>query len=68
MRVQGPEGYGSLLEASWNGTMSVQLSTGEARTFLEDGDTVTLAGYCQGDGFRVGFGECTGTVLPALLL
>ncbi|KAG5178654.1 hypothetical protein JKP88DRAFT_196341 [Tribonema minus] len=36
------------------------------RAFLLDGDTVVLRGYCQGDGYRVGFGDCVGTVLPAL--
>jgi fumarylacetoacetase len=44
----------------------VQLSNGEARTFLEDGDTIILKGYCQRDGARrIGFGECRGTVLAA---
>ena len=35
------------------------------RRFLADGDTVTMSAWCQGDGFRVGFGEVAGTVLPA---
>lgn len=43
----------------------MELEDGQARTYLEDGDTVVLRGYCQGDGFRVGFGECSGKVLPA---
>ena len=61
--TQAPDGFGSLLEASWAGTRAVQLTSGQERTFLEDGDTVILSGYCQGDGFRVGFGECEGTLL-----
>ena len=33
--------------------------------FLQDGDRVTMTGWCQGDGYRVGFGEVTGQVLPS---
>ena len=58
-------GLGSMLELSWNGSRAVQLAEGMTRTFLEDGDTLSLRGYCQGEGHRVGFGECTGLVLPA---
>ena len=57
---------GSLLELSWGGKEPLTLDTGETRTFLEDGDTLTLAGHAQGDGYRVGFGTCTGTLQPAL--
>lgn len=57
---------GSLLELSWGGKEPLTLDTGEARTFLEDGDTLTLAGAALGDGYRVGFGTCSGTILPAL--
>ncbi len=59
-------GYGSLLELSWKGTKSVMLESGEQRKFLEDNDTVTFTGWCQGEGYRVGFGEVTGKILPAL--
>lgn len=65
LAAQEPGGLGSLLELSWNGSRLVQLAEGVTRTFLEDGDLVTLSGYCQGDGHRVGFGDCTGVVLPA---
>jgi len=34
------------------------------RSFLEDGDRVCLSGWCQGDGYRIGFGEVEGTILP----
>ncbi len=61
-----PASYGSLLELSWNGERPIQLADGNARTFLEDGDTVRIVGWCQGEhGPRIGFGECVGTVLPA---
>jgi fumarylacetoacetase len=55
-----------LLELSQGGKRPIALSNGEQRTFLEDGDSVILRGYCQREGFRrIGFGECRGTVLPA---
>ncbi len=57
---------GSLLELSWNGTVPLVLETGETRTFIEDGDQITLRGQAFGEGYTVGFGECSGTVLPAL--
>ncbi len=61
-----PDSYGSLLELTWRGAQPITLPTGETRKFLEDGDTLTMTGYCQGEGYRVGFGEVTGTILPAL--
>ncbi|MEX0285800.1 MAG: fumarylacetoacetase [Paracoccaceae bacterium] len=57
---------GSLLELSWGGKEPITLDTGEVRSFLEDGDTLTLQGHAQGDGYRIGFGACAGQVLPAL--
>lgn len=60
-----PDSYGSMIELSWKGTKEVQVGEGEVRKFLKDGDTVTMRGFCQGEGFRVGFGECTGKLLPA---
>jgi fumarylacetoacetase len=56
---------GSLLELSWGGAEPLELADGERRTFLEDGDSLKIAGWCQGDGYRVGFGEVEGTILPA---
>ena len=56
---------GSLLELSWGGKEPITLDSGETRTFLEDGDTLTLQGAAQGDGYRIGFGDCSGTLLPA---
>ena len=58
--------YGSLLELSWNGTQPLELGEGETLSFLEDGDQLSFHGYAQGDGYRIGFGEAAGTILPAL--
>ncbi|RPI24340.1 MAG: fumarylacetoacetase [Acidobacteria bacterium] len=60
-----PSSYGSLLELAWQGTKPIQLPNGETRVALLDGDRLTLTGWCQGDGYRVGFGEVTGTIVPA---
>ena len=61
-----PAQAGSLLELSAGGRQPLQLTSGETRTFLEDGDRVTLRGWCARTGCaRVGFGEATGTILPA---
>lgn len=66
--ISGPEkqNRGSLLELSWGGKEPITLETGEARTFIEDGDTLTLTGAAGGDGFTVGFGAVTGKILPAV--
>jgi fumarylacetoacetase len=67
--LSGPaaEQGGSLLELSQGGQKPLQLSNGEVRTFLEDGDCVTLRAHCERPGFRrIGFGDCAGTVLPTL--
>jgi fumarylacetoacetase len=65
--ISGPEKNqrGSLLEISWNGSEPVELVSGIKRTFLEDGDSLRFHGWCQGDGYRVGFGEVEGAILPA---
>jgi fumarylacetoacetase len=65
--ISGPEpgSYGSMLELSWRGTRPLRLSDGKERSFLEDGDTVILRGWGQGEGYRVGLGEVVGTLLPA---
>jgi fumarylacetoacetase len=66
--ISGPEpgSYGSLLELTWRGTRPLALPGGEERRFLQDGDRVTFTAWCQGAGYRVGFGTVTGKVLPAL--
>jgi len=64
-----PEQAGSLVELTVGGTKPILLSSGEQRTFLEDGDSVILRGFCERPGFRrIGFGECRATVLPAVPL
>jgi fumarylacetoacetase len=66
--VSGPErsARGCLLELTSRGQEPIMLPTGEQRKFLEDGDEVTLRGYCEEDGFRrIGLGTCRGTILPA---
>ncbi len=65
--ISGPEKdqRGSLLEISWNGTEPIELAPGVKRSFLEDGDSLVMRGWCQGDGYRVGFGEVEGTIVPA---
>jgi len=58
-----PESRGCMLELTWRGENPLQLSNGETRTFLEDGDELTMTAFCQGDGYRVGFGEVSGTIV-----
>jgi fumarylacetoacetase len=66
--ISGPtaDSRGSLLEITWGGKEPLELTGGEIRRFLADGDRVTMTAWCQGAGFRVGFGEVTGRLLPAL--
>jgi fumarylacetoacetase len=57
---------GSLMELSAGGKQPIALSNGESRTYLEDGDTIVLRGYCVREGYRrIGFGECRGSVRRA---
>ncbi len=57
---------GCLLEITARGAEPLQLATGETRSFLEDGDELTLRGLCRREGFAsIGFGECRAQVLPA---
>lgn len=56
-----------MLELAWKGTKPIRLLNGEERKFIQDGDTVTLRGYCvSDDGVRIGFGKCEGKLLPAI--
>ena len=66
--ISGPEkgSRGSMLELSWGGKEPVDLGDGLRRSFLEDGDRIIPRGAAKGDGYRIGFGECSGEVLPAL--
>jgi fumarylacetoacetase len=65
--ISGPteESRGCMLELTWRGANPLTLPNGETRKWLEDGDRLTITGWAQGDGYRVGFGEVTGKVLPA---
>lgn len=56
---------GSLLEMSWNGAKPLTLPDGTSRCFVEDGDTLRLTGSARGSNYRIGFGPCVGTILPA---
>lgn len=59
-----PDSYGSMLELAWQGTKPVSLQNGEKRTSIQDFDTVTLKGFCQKDGVRIGFGSVETKLLP----
>ncbi|UWR23034.1 fumarylacetoacetase [Sulfitobacter sp. S190] len=56
---------GSMLELSWGGETPVDIGDGQTRSFLLDGDTVTLHGTAKGKDYQIGFGTCTGTIRPA---
>jgi fumarylacetoacetase len=60
------ESRGCMLELTWRGANPLKLPNGETRKWLEDGDTLTITGWAQGDGYRVGFGEVSGRILPAV--
>jgi len=61
-----PENYGSLVEITWGGSKSWKVhETGEEKKYIQDGDTVILSAHAQGHGYRIGFGQCSGKLLPA---
>jgi len=61
-----PDSRGCLLELTSGGRQPLELARGETRRYLADGDRVTMTAWCEGDGYRVGFGEVTGRILPAV--
>jgi fumarylacetoacetase len=65
--ISGPTkgSYGSMLELSWKGQNPITLNDGSQRKFINDYDTVIMRAYCEKDGLRLGFGKCTGKILPA---
>lgn len=65
--ISGPEPheYGSFLELTWKGTKPLKLNDGSERKFVNDNDTITIKGYCEKNGVRIGFGDCTAKLLPA---
>lgn len=60
-----PSSYGSMLELAWRGTKPLPMADGTERKFIQDGDTVTMRGYCEREGLRIGFGKVEGKVMPA---
>ena len=63
---ENPNSFGSMLELTWRGQNPLKLNDGQERKFIEDNDTVIMRGFAEKDGIRVGFGEVTGKVLPAV--
>ncbi|TNF46185.1 MAG: fumarylacetoacetase [Bacteroidetes bacterium] len=65
--ISGPteDSYGSMLELAWKGTKPLQMNDGSERKFIMDNDTVTMRGFCEKNGVRIGFGEVSTKVLPA---
>ena len=63
--ISGPDrtSLGSMLEISWKGTRPIEFENANQRKFLQDNDSVLMTGYCQGDGYRVGFGNVEGTII-----
>lgn len=61
-----PDSFGSMLELSWGGTKPLQLSDGTERKFIQDYDTIIMRGYCEKEGVRIGFGEVSNMILPAV--
>ena len=61
-----PDSYGSMLELAWKGTKPVPMADGTERKFIQDGDTVTMRGFCKNDKVRLGFGEVTSKLLPSI--
>lgn len=61
-----PDSYGSMLELAWKGTKPVAMADGTERKFIQDGDTVTMRGFCKNDKVRLGFGEVTSKLLPSI--
>lgn len=60
-----PKEYGSMMELTWRGTKPITLKDGSERKFVNDKDTIIIRGHCEKEGVRVGFGECSATLLPA---
>ena len=59
-----PDSFGSMLELTWKGTKPLTLSDGKERKFINDNDTITIRGFAEKGGVKIGFGEVVGKVLP----
>jgi fumarylacetoacetase len=68
--ISGPteDSFGSMLELTWGGQKPIQMKDGSERKFINDNDTVIIRGFCQNDKVRVGFGEVSSKLLPAINL
>lgn len=60
-----PDSYGSMLELAWKGTKPIPMADGTERKFIQDGDTVTMRGFCKNEKVRIGFGEVASKLLPS---
>lgn len=60
-----PDSFGSMLEISWQGKKPITLPDGTERKFIQDNDTVIIRGFAEKNGVRIGFGDCSGKILPA---
>lgn len=60
-----PDSFGSMLELTWRGQNPIEMPDGSSRKFINDYDILTLRGYAEKGGIRVGFGEVSGQILPA---
>ncbi|VXC13978.1 Fumarylacetoacetase [Flavobacterium sp. 9AF] len=61
-----PDSFGSMLELTWGGKNPIKMNDGTERKFINDNDTVIIRGYCQNKEIRIGFGECSSKLLPAI--
>jgi len=66
--ISGPtiDSFGSMLELTWGGQKPLTLKDGTERKFINDNDTVIVRGYCQKGNLRIGFGEVSSKLLPAI--
>ncbi len=66
--ISGPteDSYGSMLELTWGGKNPIKLNDGSERKFINDNDTVIIRGFCQKENLRIGFGEVSSKLLPAI--
>ncbi|WP_456420757.1 fumarylacetoacetase [Lutibacter sp.] len=68
--ISGPtkNSFGSMLELTWAGKEPIKLKDGTQRTFFNNGDTVILQGSCENENVKIGFGKCSGKILPPINL
>lgn len=66
--ISGPteDSFGSMLELTWGGKNPIAMNDGSKRKFINDNDTVIMRGFCKNNEVRIGFGECSSKLLPAV--